>query len=164
MSYPQRRTLVNIFTMAAVYAAYCFTAFSKHSFSSELMPWAITMLTFIGIAAIAAIIIQIVFHVLLSIGVSVKEAVKRQDPESEEIEEALKGLLIEDERDKLLELKSSKANAVTLAAGLMLGLVSIVLGFPPAVMLNLIYGAFFVGTIAEGILNLILYRKGAIHG
>lgn len=164
MSYPQRRTLVNIFTMAAVYAAYCFTAFSKHSFSSELMPWAITMLTFIGIAAIAAIIIQIVFHVLLSIGVSVKEAVKQQDPESAEIEEALKGLLIEDERDKLLELKSSKANAVTLAAGLMLGLVSIVLGFPPAVMLNLIYGAFFVGTIAEGILNLILYRKGAIHG
>jgi hypothetical protein len=122
------------------------------------------MLTFIGITAIAAIIIQIVFHVLLSIGISVKEAVKRADPESAEIEEALKGELVEDERDKLIELKSSRANSVTLSAGLMLGLVSIVLDFPPAVMLNLIFGAFFIGTIAEGVVNLILYRKGAIHG
>ncbi|MBG0786687.1 MAG: hypothetical protein H0S79_16440 [Anaerolineaceae bacterium] len=164
MSYPQRRTLVNIFTMAAVYAAYCLTAFSKHTWTTALKPWAITMLTFIGVAIIAAIIIQIVFHVLLSIGVSVKEAIKQEDPENAEIEEALKGALIEDERDKLLELKSSKANSVTLAGGLMLGLVSILLDFPPAVMLNLIYGAFFIGTIAEGIVNLVLYRKGAIYG
>jgi len=164
MSYPQRRTLVNIFTMAAVYTAYCFTAFAKHSFTSELTPWAITMLTFIGIAAIAAIIIQIVFNIILSIGISVQEAVKQQDPEDAAIEEALKGALVEDERDKLLELKYSKANSVTLSAGLMLGLTSIVIGFPPAVMLNLIYGAFFVGTIVEGIVNLILYRKGAIYG
>jgi len=164
MSYPQKRTLVNIVTMAAVYTAYCLTAFSKHSFAGDLKPWAITMLTYIGVAAIAAIIIQIVFHIFFSIGVSVHEAVKRQDPESAEIEEALKGALVEDERDKLLELKSSRANSVTLAGGLMLGLVSLVLGFPYAVMLNLIYGAFFVGTIAEGIVNLILYRKGAMHG
>ena len=122
------------------------------------------MLIFIGIAAISAIVIQIVFHVLYSIGISIKEAVKSQDPENAEIEEALKGTLIEDERDKLLELKASKANAVTLGGGLMLGLASIVIGFPPAVMLNLVYGAFFVGTIAEGIVNLILYRRGAIHG
>ena len=164
MSYPQKRTLVNIFTMALVYGAYAFTAFSKHTFDSALRPWAVTMLTFIGVAAIAAIIIQIIFHVTLSIGVSVKEAIKSADPESAEIEEALKGALVEDERDKLIELKSSKANSVTLSAGLMLGLVSIVLGFPLAVMLNLIYGAFFIGTIAEGIVNLILYRKGATYG
>ena len=164
MSYPQRRTLVNIFTMTAVYAIYCFTAFSQHSFAGELKPWAVTMLIFIGIAAISAIVIQIVFHILYSIGVSIKEAVKLQDPDNAEIEEALKGSLIEDERDKLLELKASKANAVTLGGGLMLGLASIVIGFPPAVMLNLVYGAFFVGTIAEGIVNLILYRRGAIHG
>jgi hypothetical protein len=31
-------------------------------------------------------------------------------------------------------------------------------------MLNLIYGAFFIGTIAEGIVNLVLYRKGAANG
>lgn len=163
MSYPQKRTLVNIVTMVLVYATYCITAFQKHSFEGTLRPWAVTMLTFIGIAAIAAIVIQIVFHVLLSIGISVKEAVKRADPESAEIEEALKGELIEDERDKLIELKSSRTNSVTLTGGLMLGLASIVLGFPPAVMLNLIYGAFFIGTIAEGIVNLILYRKSAIH-
>ncbi|MBG0771874.1 MAG: hypothetical protein H0S82_09195, partial [Anaerolineaceae bacterium] len=106
----------------------------------------------------------IVFHVLLSIGISVQEAVKQQDPEDAAIEEALKGVLVEDERDKLLELKSSKASSIALSGGLLLGLASIALGFPTAVMLNLVYGAFFVGTIAEGIVNLVLYRKGAIHG
>ena len=161
MSYPQKRTLVNIFTMAAVYAAYCLTAFSRHSLVSDLKPWVITMLIFIGITIIAEIIIQIVFHVLLSIGISVKEAVKRQDPDGSEIEEALKSELVEDERDKLIELKSLRANSITMTAGLMLGLVSIVLGYPSAVMLNLFYGTFFIGTIAEGVLNLILYRKAA---
>jgi hypothetical protein len=165
MSYPQRRTLVNIVTMALVYTAYCITAFSRHAITDPLRPWAITMLTFIGIAALAAIIIQIVFHVLFSIGVSVREAVKqRGEPESEEIEAALNGALVEDERDKLLEWKSTRAGSVALSAGLMLGLVSILLNFPTAVMLNLVYGGFFIGTIAEGIVNLILYRKGASHG
>ena len=164
MSYPQKRTLVNIFTMAAVYTAYCLTAFSRHSLAGDLRPWVITMLTFIGITILAQIIIQIVFHVLLSIGISVKEAVKRQNPEGSEIEEALKSELVEDERDKMIELKSLRASSVTMTAGLILGLVSIILGYTPAVMLNLFYGTFFIGTIAEGVLNLILYRKGAMHG
>ncbi len=168
MSYPQRRTLVNIITMALVYTAYCITAFSRHTFSDPLRPWAVTMLTFIGIAVIAAIIIQIVFHVFFSIRVSVREAVKRRDQQDEdlgeEIGEAIKGEMVEDERDKLLEWKSSSANAITLGAGLFLGLISIVLNFPSAVMLNLVYGAFFIGSIAEGITNLILYRKDASHG
>jgi uncharacterized membrane protein len=150
--------------MIAVYAAYCLTAFSKHSLTGDLKPWAITMLTFIGITIIAVVIIQIVFHVLLSIGVSVQEAVKRQDPEDSEIEEALKSEMVEDERDKLIELKSLRAKSVAMTAGLMLGLVSILLGYPLAVMLNLFYGTFFIGTIAEGVLNLILYWKGASHG
>jgi hypothetical protein len=168
MSYPQRRTLVNIITMTLVYGAYCLTAFSRHAFTDPLRPWAITMLIFIGIAAIAAIIIQIIFHVALSVGLSVREAVKNRTEEEEvigkEIEETLKGELIEDERDKLLEWKSARAGSVTFSAGLMLGLVSIVLNFPTAVMLNLVYGAFFIGTIAEGIVNLILYRKDTAHG
>ncbi|MCB2202422.1 hypothetical protein KQH56_00295 [bacterium] len=168
MSYPQRRTLVNIITMALVYGAYCLTAFSRHAITDPLRPWAVTMLTFIGIAAIAAIIIQIVFHVAFSIGVSVREAVKNRHQEEEvigeEIEDAIKGELIEDERDKLLEWKSARAGSVALGAGLMLGLVSILLNFPTAVMVNLVYGAFFIGTIAEGIVNLILYRRDAAHG
>jgi hypothetical protein len=154
--------------MALVYGAYCLTAFSRHVITDPLRPWAVTMLTFIGIATIAAIIIQIVFHVAFSIGVSVREAVKNRDQQEEvigeEIEEALKGELIEDERDKLLEWKSARAGSITFTAGLMLGLVSILLDFPTAVMLNLIYGAFFIGTIAEGIVNLVLYRKDAAHG
>lgn len=164
MSYPQKRTLVNTITMALIYAVYAFTAFSKHTIDSALRPWAVTMLTFIGITVIVVVIVQIVFHVILSVGVSVKEAVKRADPEDSEIEEALKGEMVEDERDKLIELRAARVDTITLTGGLMLGLVSIVLGFPYAVMLNLIFGAFFVGNIAKGIVNLFLYRKGAIHG
>jgi hypothetical protein len=154
--------------MILVYGAYCLTAFSRHALTDPLRPWAVTMLIFIGIAAIAAIIIQIIFHIALSVGLSVREAVKNRTEDEEvigkEIEETLKGELIEDERDKLLEWKSARAGSVTFTAGLMLGLVSILLSFPPTVMLNLIYGAFFIGTIAEGIVNLVLYRKGAANG
>lgn len=169
MSYPQRRTLVNIITMALVYTVYCLTAFSRHALTDGLRPWAITMLIFIGVAALAAIIIQVIFHIFFSVRVSVREAVKRMDQQTEEeigeeISEAIQGEMVEDERDKLLEWKSARAGSVTLSAGLMLGLVSIVLNFPPALMLNLVYGAFFLGTITEGIVNLILYRKDTTHG
>jgi hypothetical protein len=168
MSYPQRRTLVNIVTTALVYTAYCITAFTRHAITDPLRPWAITMLTFIGIAALAAIIIQIVFHVAFSIRVSVREAVKRMDQQDEdigeEISEAIQGEMVEDERDKLLELKSARAGSIAAGAGLFLGLISLLLNYPEAVMLNLIYGAFFLGSIAEGIVNLVLYQRGASHG
>ena len=73
MSYQEKRTVTSIVTGILVLAAYCIYAFSRfHSGSvapDNLKFWASTILIFIGIGIAASIVIQIVFHILLSISI-----------------------------------------------------------------------------------------------
>ena len=163
MSYTERRTLTNIFTITLILVAYAVYAFPRLSIEGSLRPWAGVMLTFVGISILASVVIQVLFHVIFSIRVSVKEAVKNPSPNGEGIEDALQQELVEDERDKLIELKSTRAGSVTTGVGLIAGLVALLLDFSPAVMLNIIFISFFLGMIAESIANLILYQKSDIH-
>jgi hypothetical protein len=128
-----------------------------------LRSWAIVMLIFIGITIIAAIILQILFHIFFSVGISVKEAIRDHDVGESRIEEAIQGEFVEDERDKLIALKSSRAGLFTSSFGLVAGLLAIVFNASPVLMLNIFFCTFFLGSIAEGIANLVLYSKGVSH-
>ncbi len=160
MSYQQKRTLTSVVTSALVFAAYGLYAFPRHTFEDGLGVWARTMLIFIGVAALAGILVQIVFHVLLSIGVSVRETLHDHDVDSDQIDAAIRQEIVEDERDKLIALKSRQAGFFISGLGLFAGLVSLVLNAPPALMLNILYAGFFLGAIVEGVVNLVIYRRG----
>ena len=161
MSYLEKRTLATISTMALLYGFYAVFAFPRLQMTDPLRSWAITMLIIGSLTIALVIIIQVLFHVLFSVGIAVKAALNNRDTiDEEKIGEAIEGELIEDERDKLLAQKSSQISYIISGISFITGLVSLVLEAPPAVMLNLIFAAAYLGAVVEGIFTLILYQKG----
>ncbi len=168
MSYQEKKTITSILTGALVLAAYCIYAFGKHQpgagTSSDLKFWAMTMLIFIGIGVAASIVIQIVFHILLSISIAVKGKIQNQDLDDKEIEKQIDAEMVEDEMDKLIELKSNQIGFILAVIGFVAGLVTLAFGNPPAVMLNILFISFSAGSLLEGFAQLYYYRKGLAHG
>lgn len=164
MSYHEKKTLVSMGMGLLVIAGYCIYAFGKYQAGGvapdDLKFWAVTMLVFIGIGILGTIVIQILFHIVLAISVAI---VKRSGDESK-IKSAIDAAMVEDEMDKLIELKTSKAGFVFAGIGFVAGIVSLALNFPPFVMLNILFLSFFCGSLAEGILSMYFYRNGVKHG
>jgi hypothetical protein len=163
MSYQSKRNLVMMATQALVFGAYCFYAFPRLGVETPLRTWALTMLTFMGIMIAATIIIQIMFHILLSVGVAAREAIRNHNVDEDTIGQAVAGEFVEDERDRLIALKSSQVGFYISGTGLIAGLIALALGLSPVVMLNILFAAFFLGSLAEGIANLAYYCRSGSH-
>lgn len=168
MSYQEKRTAVTVLTGILILAAYCIYASGK--IQSGMVPegdlkfWAFAMLLFIGIGIVASILIQIIFHILLSIGIAVKEQIENGCVDDKEIERTLEVELVEDEMDKLIELKSLRVGFLIAGLGFVAGLSALLLDYTPVVMMNIIYISFNVGSILEGMAQLYYYRKGVSRG
>ena len=162
MSYQEKRTIVSIASGAVLLAAYSIYAFGKAGMANleNLAFWAKTMLIFIGIGIVALIIIQIVFHILLSISMAVKQKLKNESCDDKEIEKSIEREMVEDEMDKLIELKSSKIGNVAAGVGFFGGLVALALGASAVVMLNILFFSCGVGGMLEGLMQIRYYRKG----
>jgi hypothetical protein len=126
----------------------------------DLKFWASTMLIFIGIGIAATIIIQIIFHILLSVSIAVRKKIQDEECSDKEIEKTIELEIVEDERDKLIELKSMRIGFVVAGMGFVGALVSLVLNYSPVVMLNILYISFCVGSLLEGAGQLYYYRRG----
>ncbi len=164
MSYQEKRTITSIITGILFIAAYCIYAFGRVRSGSanpnDLKFWAITMLIFMGIFIGATIIIQIIFHILLSVGIAVKQKMQNEKCDDKEIERSIGAEMVEDERDKLIALKSERIGSILASAGFIAGLVSLALNSSPAVMLNIMFLAFMTRGLVEGFAQLYLSRKG----
>ena len=168
MSYQERRTIVSIISGILVVAAYCMYAFGRYNSGAvdegDLKFWASTMLIFIGIGIAATIVIQIVFHILMSIGIAVSKKIEDENYDDKEIEKSIDAEMVEDEMDKLIELKSMRIGFVIAGIGFISGLISLVLGYSAAVMLNILFFSFSGGSVLEGVTQLYYYRRGLING
>jgi uncharacterized membrane protein len=168
MSYKVKKTIVSILTGVLLMAAYCIYAFGKVQSGAatpdDMKFWATTILVFIGIGIVALIVIQIVFHILLSIAMAVKEQVQNGKCDDKEIEKTLELEMVEDEMDKLIELKSMRIGFAIVGIGFAAALGSLVLNCSPAVMLNILFASFFIGSLIEAIAQLYFYRTGIKNG
>ena len=168
MSYQEKKTIVQILTGALLLAAYCIYAFNKiqtgMAASEDMKFWAAAILIFIGIGVVASIVIQIAFHILLSIAIAVKQRAQNEKCEDKEIEKTIKLEMVEDEMHKLVELKAMKIGFAVVGFGFIAALVSLVLNYSPAVMLNILFLFFCVGSMLEGIIQVYFYRKGVRNG
>ncbi len=181
MSYKEKRTLVSIISGAILLFAYCFFAINKINSGigapDDLKFWATAILTFIGIGVAVNIIIQILFHILLSISMAVKTEVQneiRKNIESEvpqrshktelDIEKTIALEMVVDEMDKLIELKSLRIGFALSGVGFVAALVSQILNYSPALMLNIIFVSFSLGSMIEGFVQLYYYKRGVYHG
>ena len=168
MSYKVKRTVVSILTGVLLMAAYCIYAFGKVQ-SGTVAPddmkfWATTILVFSGIGIVTLIIILIVFHIFLSIAMAVKGQVQNGKCDEKEIEKTLELEMAEDEMDKLIELKSMRVSFTIVGIGFAVALGSLVLNYSPAVMLNIMFASFFIGSLIEGITQLYFYNTGIKNG
>jgi len=160
MSYQTKRTMTSMVSGVLVLAAYCMYAFGRYSSGAvaegNLKFWAGTMLVFIGIGIAATIILEIIFHIGLSIDIAVKE----RGCDEKEIDKKIEATVVEDEMDKLIELKSSQVGFVVAGVGFVSALLLLLFGYSTVVMLNLMYLSFLVGSLMEGAASLYFYGKG----
>ena len=168
MSYQVKKTTTSIVTGILVLAAYFIYTFGRvHAEAAApdgLKFWATTILIFIGIGVVASIVIQIVFHILLSISIAVKKKILNEKCEDKEIEKEIKAEMVEDEMDKLIELKSMRLAFIVAGIGFIAALVSLVLNYPPAVMLNILFISFGAGSLFDGFAQIYYYRRGLKNG
>ena len=160
MSYTEKRTLAQMAITTLVFGAFYLVAFNRLSLESSLRDWAVMMLIFIGVLILASVILQVLFHILLSVDIAAREAIRDKNFDEKAIGEAVKGEFIEDERDKLISLKSRQAACIASGIGFIAGLITLLFSALPALMLTVIFSATFLGSIAEGITHLVLTHKG----
>jgi hypothetical protein len=164
MSYQENKTITSIVSGIILMSVYAVKAWEK--FQSGAAPadaghvWAAMMLKFIAIGIGITIALQILFHILYSVVVAAREKIKDENCGDEVIEKTIKLEMVEDERDKLIELKSLRAGFILAGIGFVGSLIHLALGYPVAVMLNILFFSFFAGSILEGAVQLYYYRRG----
>jgi len=158
MTFKSKRTLAALITGVGLGVGYTLYALGKHApAAGDIRAWALAILVFIGIAVAAMVVLHILFHIGYSIGVAVTER-QRDD---REVERIIASEVTEDELDRLVGLKSSRASAICTGAGLMAALVWFAFfGTSAVVALHLIVGATFVGTWIEGCISIYFYERG----
>jgi hypothetical protein len=168
MSYQEKKTIVSLVAGLLIFVAYCIYVFNKIQSGTvtpeDLKFWATTMLIFIGIGVVALIVILIVFHILLAISMAVKEEMWDGKYDDKKIEKTLELDMVEDEMDKLIGLKAMRISSTVIGIGFITALVALVLNYSPAVMLNILFFSFGIGSLMEGVTQLYFYRRGVKNG
>lgn len=168
MSYQEKRTIVSVITGILILAAYCIYAFGKYQSGAiavdDMKAWASIILVFIGIGVVSSIVIQIVFHILLSISIAVQERVRTGRCDDKEIEKTIGAEMVTDEMDKLIELKSMKIGFIIAGIGFLTALVTQILNYSPAMLLNVAFISFSAGSMIEGLAQIYFYRRGIRNG
>jgi hypothetical protein len=168
MSYQEKRAIVSMLTGIFILGAYCTYSYGKYQSGAiatdDMKFWAGTMLMFIGIGIVAAIAIQIIFHILLSVAVTVQEKTRNGKYVSNEIEKTIESEMVTDEMNKLIELKSMRVGSIIVGVGFVTALVSQVLNDSSVIMLNIMFVSFFAGSLSDGFTQVYYYRKGVTNG
>lgn len=147
MSYQEKQNIVNIFSGLLITAIYAWIVYQRHlqgrfDLTEDFRTWGIVFLIFIGVSIVARIIIYIIFHILNAIATREEK------------------IPVEDERDKLIKLKSTRNSYIVFMIGYLIAILLLATGMP-------VYGLFIAfvlgGLMAEIIDNssqIYYHRKG----
>jgi len=164
MSYQIAKTVTNILSGTGVLVVYLFYVISRYQAGllamDELQAWAQVMLIFIGIGIAAAIVVQIVFHILFSIGMAVNQSIKNGNCNDQDLEKTIKMEMVEDEMGKLIELKSMRVSYITVGIGFVASLALLFFDYPAFIALNVLFVSFYTGGILDGFTQFYYYKKG----
>jgi len=161
MSFNSKKAIASMLAGVLMMIAYIIYALGQSSPApGDLQSWAVAMLIFIGISVAVIIVVQVLFHIATAIGIAVKE----QERDRNELDRSFSALTVEDERDKLISLKSSHISAIVAGTGFVAGLVCLACGASAVVALHVIFGSCAAGSIAESIASVFFYEKGVRNG
>jgi hypothetical protein len=105
-----------------------------------------------AIVIVATIVLNILGNILTNILLSIVHAIKTQSDKEPRF--------VEDERDKLIELKGTRAAYIAFSIGVFLAMLAFVLGQPALVMFSLIIFFSITAEIISDVLQLSYYRRG----
>jgi flagellar biosynthesis protein FlhB len=147
MDNKEKQILVTIITLILIFAGYAFYVYQKYvepdfSILNNFKFWGKTFLIFIPVTIVSQIIIHIVFAIINKI-------VTNEDIPT-----------LNDERDKLIELKSIRISHWIFTTGFLLSMVTLVLEMPPYMMFITLIASGFISGIVSEIAKLYYYRKG----
>ena len=146
MSYQEKRIIVNILSTLLITIMYLFYVFESYpevgTTTDELLKfWAIAFLILIPVSIVSRIII----HILFSIGNTVANKEKEVPM---------------DERDRIIELKSSRNGNYIFGGGLILSIGALALDYSVGVMFVSLIISGMLAMIFEGVCQLYFHRKG----
>lgn len=164
MSYQAKKTITNLVAGVIILVSYCVSVFNEYSAGNTLVNdtsfWAKKMLIYIIIGIGITIVLNIIFHIYLSVNLAIKEENRNDD---KAISRKLELEMVEDEMDKLIELKSHRVGYIIVGIGFMTALVYLAFGSSIAIGLNLIFVSFYMGSFAEGLTILYFYFRGILN-
>jgi hypothetical protein len=147
MSYQEKQNIINIFSGVLITSIYATLVYQRHlqgvfDLTEDFRKWGVIFLIFMGVSIVARIILYIIFHIINAIATREEK------------------LPVEDERDKLIKLKSTRNSYYAFSGGCITAIVWLALGMP-------VYG-IFIAFVATGLLAEIVdngsqiyyYRKG----
>jgi hypothetical protein len=149
MSYQEKSVTVSLVAHLMIVGYYLFNIFQMLEngglVASQLFSlWAVVI--------VAGIIVVIAGNILANIILSIVHAIRTGGQESERF--------IEDERDKLIDLKGNKVAYITFSVGVLIAMLTFVFGQPPLVMFSIIIFFSITAEIASNLGQIILYRRG----
>jgi cell division protein FtsL len=143
----EKMTIVLIFNTILIFGAYSLYVYQKYitvnpEIINDFKFWGKAFLFLIPVTIIAQIIIHIIFAIINKIVTN------------EEIS------TMNDERDKLIELKAIRVSHWTFTLGFMLAMASQAMGMQPWVMFITLIASGLISALATEIAKLYFYRRG----
>ena len=175
MYYQEKKTVASIIAGILVLVFYSIYGINKYlelgeNLLNDMKFWATAILIAIVGGIIIAIIVQIVFHIVLAITNEVAKEVAKEMAKEVSKKTGNEGKFeayeedeitdFEDEMDKLIALKAMRNAYIVVGTGFVIALITLYLKMPPAIMLNITFAAFSLGSLFEGFSQLYFYRKG----
>lgn len=147
MSFQERRALVSIISTILINIVYANVMIPRYPTTGDNSPevfqfWGVYLVGLIGVTIVAYIIIYIMFVILNTI------ATREEEPS------------IVDERDKLIDLKSSRNALFVFQVGFLVAMIMLAVGLPPTLMFVVLIGAGVASSLTSDVSQFYFYRRG----
>jgi hypothetical protein len=149
MSYQEKSVTISLVTYLLILGYYLTRIFRMFQDSGLVSSQLFGLWTII---IIVTILVNILGNILANIVLSIVHAIRTRSNEVERY--------IEDERDKLIDLKGVKIAYITFSVGVFLSMLLFALGQPALVMFGLIIFFSISAEIVGSISQIYLYRRG----
>ena len=150
MSYHEKRSIVYLFASMFIYAIFWFYFLRWGPAPEAIEAEPAQLFRFWGIFFVVLIPAQILAHIGMHILFSIINTITTDEEEPE----------VEDERDKMIELRADRNSNNAFMIGFLVAMVALALGRPPATMFVLILSALTITALVNYISTFIYYRRG----
>lgn len=148
LSFHEKSVIVSLLTSTVVYAVFAVLVWQRYQAGSFD---AASVLVFWGRALLILIGVQILFQVVAQILLAISHAIVTREEEDPSFE---------DERDKLIELKSTRNQFVVFGVGFLLATAALAFGHSVTVMFVILIAFLIIAELFGGVSKLVYYRRG----